>query len=158
MPTHTPLRIRWIGFLTYLYWIFLLERFMDRIIKQTVTFHATPEEVYDLLMDSKKHSEFTKEQAKMSAKVGGIFSAYNGYITGKNIKLEPGKLIIQSWHAADWAEGHQSTVVYALQKIKTGTKLSFSHTDVPREHFEDIKQGWIDNYWIPMKKYFAIRS
>ena len=32
-----------------------------------------------------------------------------------------------------------------------GTRLAFTHSGVPDEHYESIKQGWIDNYWTPMK-------
>jgi len=40
------------------------------IIKQKVRFKASPLQVYSALMDSKKHSGFTGEPAKISAKEG----------------------------------------------------------------------------------------
>ena len=32
-----------------------------------------------------------------------------------------------------------------------GTRLTFTHRGVPDEFVDEIRQGWIDNYWVPMK-------
>ena len=121
-------------------------------IKQTASFKASPHEVYDALMDSKKHSTFTGSAATISRKVGGNISAYDGYIEGKNLELVPNEKIVQSWRGSDWPEGHFSKVTFVLHKTSTGTKLSFLHEDVPAEFYKDIRQGWIDYYWAPMKE------
>ena len=57
---------------------------MTKTIVQQVKFKAKPERLYDLYMDSKLHSESTGGSAKLSTKVGGPFSAWDGYITGKS--------------------------------------------------------------------------
>jgi uncharacterized protein YndB with AHSA1/START domain len=124
---------------------------MSEGIRQSVTFKATPHKVYEALMDSRQHAKFTGDAASISRKVGGKFMAYGGYITGTNLELVPDKKIVQSWHAADWLEGHESRVTFKLTSVKGGTRLSFTHSGVPTEHYESIKQGWIDNYWTPMK-------
>jgi activator of HSP90 ATPase len=127
---------------------------MTKPIRQTVTFHAPSQLVYDALIDSKRHSAFTGAKANISKKVGGKISAYDGYIIGKNLELISGKKIVQAWHAADWTEDHESVVEFKLIKGKSGTKLIFTQKNVPPEDYEAIKQGWIDNYWQPMKEYF----
>jgi len=43
---------------------------------------ALPDEVYDTLLDSRKHSEFTGSKATGKAKVGAEFTAWLGYISG----------------------------------------------------------------------------
>jgi uncharacterized protein YndB with AHSA1/START domain len=58
-------------------------------IQQKVTFKAAIHDVYEALMDSRKHARFTGAPARMSRKIGGTFSAYDGYITGVNIELVP---------------------------------------------------------------------
>lgn len=123
-------------------------------IKQSVTINATPKEIYETLMDSRKHSQFTGDKANISNKVGGKFSAYGGYCFGTNLELVPNKKIVQSWSSTDWKEGHFSKVVFSLRKTKTGTKLSFTQSGVPAQHYASIKQGWIDFYWNPLKKKF----
>ena len=45
-----------------------------KTIRQTVQFGARPEDVYDALMDPKKHAKFTGAKATISRKVGGSFS------------------------------------------------------------------------------------
>ena len=125
---------------------------MPETIRQSVTFKATPHAVYEALMDSRKHARFTGDAANISRKVGGKIRAYGGYITGTNLELTPDKKIVQTWHAADWAEGHTSRVTFRLAPVKGGgTRLTFTHSGVPDEHYESIKQGWIENYWMPMK-------
>jgi len=124
---------------------------MSKLIRQSVTFKATPHEVYELLMDSRQHARFTGAPASISRKVGGNILAYDGYITGTNLELVPDKKIVQAWHASDWPDGHLSRVTFTLMRGKSGTHLIFAHRGVPDEHYESIKQGWIDNYWMPMK-------
>ena len=68
-------------------------------IKQSVTIKASPKEIYDALMDSKKHSKFTGGKANISNKVGGKFTAYDEYCFGTNLELVPNKKIVQMIHA-----------------------------------------------------------
>jgi activator of HSP90 ATPase len=124
---------------------------MSKPIRQSVTFKATPHQVYDVLMDSRKHAKFTGDVASISRKVGGKIMAYGGYITGVNLELVQDEKIVQTWHAADWPEGHDSRVAFSLKPVQGGTRLSFTHTGVPDEHYESIKQGWIEHYWTPMR-------
>ncbi len=126
-----------------------------KTIKQAVTFSATPREVYDLLMNSKKHAKFSGGAAKVSAKVGGRVEAYDGYIEGKNVELVPGKKIVQDWRASDWPEGVWSVVIFELESTKTGTRLSFTQTGVPQEFASEITSGWKDFYWLPMQAWLA---
>ncbi len=125
---------------------------MSKPIHQTVTFKASPHDVYEALMDEKKHAVFSNSAAKISRVVGSEFMAYDGYITGKNIELIPDQKIVQSWRAMDWPEGHFSMVTFLLTSIPEGTRLNFIHTGVPDGTEEEFTQGWIDNYWEPMKK------
>ena len=124
-------------------------------IRQTVNISADPGSVFDALMDSRKHSAFTGDTARISRKVGGKFSAYGGYCYGVNTKLVKSKKIVQTWRASDWPEGHFSKASFELRKTKSGTKLTFSQTGVPANQIKSIKQGWTEFYWEPMKKMFT---
>jgi activator of HSP90 ATPase len=126
---------------------------MSKPIHQTVTFKATPNAVYEAIMDSKKHAAFTHSKASISREVGGSISAYDSYITGKNIELIPDKKIVQDWRAVDWPEGFFSRVVFDIFPVPEGSLLDFTHTGVPDGTEEEFTQGWIDNYWEPMKTY-----
>jgi len=124
---------------------------MSKLIRQMVTFTASPHAVYEALMDSHKHARFTQGAAKISRKVGGAISAYDGYISGSNLELTPDAKIVQAWRGSDWPEGHMSKVTFRLAPVTGGTQLSFTHSNVPDNEVESIRQGWIDNYWVPMK-------
>jgi activator of HSP90 ATPase len=127
---------------------------MSRTIRQTATFKATPHQVYDALMDSQRHTEFTGDAARISREVGGEIMAYGGYITGQNVELIPDKKIVQTWRASAWPAGQESQVVFVLAPVPSGTRLQFTHRGVPDDQYESIKQGWIDYYWTPMKALF----
>src|SRR5262249_26164312 len=62
-----------------------------RTLQQMVTFKASPHQVYDILMNSKKHQSLSGEPAKISRKVGGKFTAWGSHISGINLVLKPGK-------------------------------------------------------------------
>jgi len=128
---------------------------MSKPIHQTVEFPVSPHEVYEALMDSKKHAEFTGSTARISRKVNGDFMAYDGYITGRNLELVPDQKIVQEWHAVDWEPGQTSQITFKLTAIPTGTRLDFTHTGLPEGTEAEFTQGWIDNYWQPMQKMFS---
>ncbi len=130
---------------------------MPKTIRQTVTIKAGARQVYEVLMTSRGHSKITGGGAKVSGRVGGKFSAFDGYCSGFNLELAPGKKIVQSWRASDWPTDLYSTVTFALKPVKGGTRLSFTQTGVPDEQYAGIKQGWIEYYWKPMKTLWGHR-
>ena len=123
-----------------------------KTIRQTVTFKALPHDVYEALMDAKKHAKFTGGKAVVSREIGGKFSTFDGYAEGVNLELVPDKKIVQTWRAEDWPEAHYSRVTFSLNKLKEGTRLTFTQSGVPEEQYEDVAQGWQDYYWAPMKE------
>jgi uncharacterized protein YndB with AHSA1/START domain len=62
-----------------------------KTIRQKVIVPGFPNEVYDAFMDAKKHSAFTGSKGTCDLRVGGAFTAWDGYISGKNLELEKGK-------------------------------------------------------------------
>lgn len=122
-----------------------------RTVRQSVTFKASPREVYEVLMDSRKHSKLTGDKAIISRKVGGKFTV-GDYIHGVNLELVPNEKIVQSWRGSDWPEGHFSRAVFSLRAERSVTRLTFTQTGVPEENYEEIRQGWHDYYWKPMKE------
>jgi activator of HSP90 ATPase len=123
-----------------------------RTIRQSATFKSSPSEVYEMLMDSRKHSKFTGAKANISRKVGGKFSAYGKYIQGINLELVPARRIVQAWRGNDWPKGQYSIATFSLKRIKGGTHLVFTQIGVPDREYKGINQGWRDYYWNPMKE------
>jgi activator of HSP90 ATPase len=122
-----------------------------KTIKQSVTFKVGAHAVYELLMDSKKHSILAGDEARISRKVGGKFNI-GGYIEGVNLELVPDEKIVQSWRYEDWPKGHYSKATFSMKEREGKTRMTFMQSGVPEEFYEDIKQGWIDYYWTPMKE------
>ena len=124
-------------------------------IKQTVTFNAAPEQVYNLIMDAKKHAAFTGSEVTMSTKPDGKFKAFDGYVHGYNIELDKGKKIVQGWHFSEdgWPEDHYSICTFDFEPQGNKTKLIFTQTGVPEHKVESLKGGWKQYYWEPMKAY-----
>jgi activator of HSP90 ATPase len=132
-------------------------------LKQGCMLPGTPHQVYELLMDSKKHASFTGGEAQISRQVGGEFTTFDGWASGKNVEFVPDERIVQTWRADDWPTEHYSTITIKLLKApratsgersrtkSRGTKLLFTQTDVPASHAKSIAQGWKDYYWQPMK-------
>jgi activator of HSP90 ATPase len=125
-------------------------------ITMTATIPAAPEAVYKAWMSGKQHGAMTGSGATVSAKVGGTFTAWDGYISGKTLELEPGQRIVQSWRSTDFAaKDPDSRLEIALDAVKGGTKVTLRHSDLPAGSAAEYKKGWIDYYFTPMKKYFA---
>jgi activator of HSP90 ATPase len=126
-------------------------------IRQKVLIHnATPVQVYRAYLSSKEHTEFTGSKASISARKGAKFTAWDGYISGKNVSLVKGKKIVQQWQTTEWPKGYgPSTLEITLEKKGNGTELELIQTRVPKSQAPDYEQGWKDSYWNPMKDYFA---
>ena len=124
-------------------------------IEQKVAFCEEPDEVYELLMNSKKHSAFTGALAKLSSKPNGKFVTYDGYCHGYNIELERGKKIVQAWHFDEdgWDQEHFSICTFSFYKVATGTKLVFTQTGIPAHKAKALSEGWKAYYWEPMKAF-----
>jgi uncharacterized protein YndB with AHSA1/START domain len=122
---------------------------------QKVIIPATPEKVYEAFVTPKIHSEFTGAKATGKAKVGGKFTAWDGYIFGKFLAFEPGKCLVQEWESTDWPEGYPPSKFELIFKaVQGGTEVTMTHSNIPKIKKEDLADGWEEWYWTPLKKYF----
>lgn len=123
------------------------------MISQTIHFEVPPDTLYDMFIDGKKHGAFTGATATIDARVGGKFSVWDGYATGENLELVPGKKIVQTWRASDWPERAVSKVTFIFTPSSGGTDLIFTHEDVPSAFEKDVAGGWDEYYWKPLADY-----
>jgi len=126
-----------------------------KTIHQVVIIQAPPSEVYESLMDSERHSQFTGCTAKISREVGGNFTAMES-LRGTNIELVPDQKIVQTWQCdyEGWPRDHFSTLTIRLEPMEGGTLLEFTQTEVPAPCFKGISEAWHKYYWHPLKKTF----
>ena len=127
-----------------------------KTITQKVVVSAAPDAVYDAFVNPRKHAAFTESPATGSGKVGGKFTAWDGYITGVNRELTKGKKIVQDWRTTQFPAGApDSRVEFSFKAVKGGTEVRMVHSNVPAEQADSYRQGWIDFYWNPLKAYFS---
>jgi len=125
-------------------------------IRQKVTLAAGPHEVYDALLDPKKHSAFTGSPAETSKRLGARFTAWDGYISGRNLELVKDQKIVQEWTTTEWPEGYPpSRLEIKLSPKGKGTVLTMVHSKVPAEQVAKYTKGWPESYWEPLEEYFA---
>jgi len=123
-------------------------------IHQEIEFNATPQQLYDALLDSKQFSEFSGRVAEINREVGGAFSLFKGHIIGRNLELVPNERIVQAWRVVTWPEGAYSIVRFELKPQGSGTRLVLDHIGFPEGLHDHLAAGWEENYWSLLKKHF----
>lgn len=117
-------------------------------------FNTSPKEIYLSWLNSEKHSLMTGGEAHISDKINEEFTAWDGYIEGKNLILEPYERIVQSWRTSEFEDGEEdSQIEILLNEVEGGTELTIIHTNVP-ESGDNYISGWKDFYFTPMQDYF----
>jgi uncharacterized protein YndB with AHSA1/START domain len=106
---------------------------------------ATPEEVYLALTLPHTLKLWTGEDAEMSTEPGSEFSLWEGSIVGKNLEFEPNKKIVQQWYFD--GSGADSVVTIKLHPHKHGTSAELVHTNIPGDVYEEMVEGWNENYF-----------
>ncbi len=102
---------------------------------------AAPEEVYNALIDPKKHSAFTGSKATCNPRPGGRFTAWNNYIIGKNLELVKGKRIVQEWRTSEWPENYPNSILkFTFAPREDGTELKMVHSKVPASQVEQYRK------------------
>jgi uncharacterized protein YndB with AHSA1/START domain len=120
---------------------------------------APPEAIFDAWLDGAGHAAMTGGQpARIAPSVGAAFNVWNGYIGGRTLALERGRRIVQSWRTTKFKpEDADSEIEVLLEPVAGGTKVTVRHANVPDGHTSYRDGGWRDNYFAPMKRYFAGR-
>jgi len=129
---------------------------MKNGFKISAVIPAKPSEIYKAWLSSKGHTTMTESAAKVTGKVGGKFTAWDGYIFGSTLELEADRRIVQAWRTSEFPDdAPDSHVEVLLEETKVGTKVTLTHTDMPKDQVDSYRQGWEDFYFKPMKEYFG---
>jgi activator of HSP90 ATPase len=122
-------------------------------IHQEVDFKTTPARIYEVLLDAKQFSAFTKDTAEIQRQPGGAFKLFGGVIEGRNIELAPNQRIVQAWRPKYWPAGVYSLVKFELAARDSGTRVILDHTGFTEEKWQGLNEGWPMRYWDPLHKY-----
>ncbi|XP_060177522.1 uncharacterized protein LOC132607529 [Lycium barbarum] len=123
-----------------------------KTITMTEKFSCRAKDLFEILMDENRWKGFTQSNARISKEVGGEFSIFDGSVTGSNVELQEGKLIVQKWRFGSWPDGIQSMVRITFEEPQSGvTVVKLTHTDIPEEDrygnstvVENTERGWRD--------------
>lgn len=119
-------------------------------------FHASAETLYKAWLSTQGHTRMTGSPAKVDGLVNGNFSAWDGYIWGTFLELEPNNRIVQNWRTSEFPEEAEDSVVEILLEEQDGkTKLTLIHTNIPDGQMQGYQTGWEEFYFKPMREYFV---
>jgi len=123
----------------------------------TDVIHASPRQIYDAWLDSRLHAKMTGGQpATITAVEGDRFTVWWGYITGRNIALEAGRRIVQSWRTKQFQDSDaDSQIEVLLEPVAGGTRVTIHHTNMPDGLTTYRDGGWQRDYFDLMKRFFG---
>jgi activator of HSP90 ATPase len=136
-------------------------------IHQEPVFQASRKRVYEALTNAKQFEKIVQisgaiqamglgnKPVEISPVVGGAFSLFGGYLTGRHIELVPNERIVQAWRAGSWGPGLYSIAKFSLVEQGAATKIVFDHAGFPVGQAQHLAEGWHSNYWAPMTKFLA---
>jgi activator of HSP90 ATPase len=125
-------------------------------ITVSVELPVQKEVLFKAWLDSDEHSSFTGSTAEIDPSVGGSFTAWEDYITGKNLEIAPPNRILQSWRTTEFADDEEDSKLEILfETVTKGTRLTLIHTDIPDGQGELYREGWEEYYFRPMLEFFS---
>jgi len=137
-------------------------------IRQEVALDASPQRVYQALTATKDFDMVTRlsdaevllnatgaKPTSISTEVGGPFTLFGGYITGRHLEMLSNERLVQAWRAASWKPGDFSIAAFYLMAEGGKTKLNFEHRGFPNGEGAVLAHGWHSHYWEPLAKFLA---
>lgn len=129
---------------------------MPDSLEVSKSFPVSAKKLYTAWLSSKDHSAFTGSSADVDPKVNGLFSAWDGYITGKTLELTPYTRILQSWRTTDFTDSDEDSLLEVLFREENNrTEITLKHTNLPPDTASDYKKGWMEYYFKPMSEFFT---
>jgi len=124
-------------------------------LHQEVDFKASPQRIYEALLDYQQFNSFSGLSAEINRQEGGAFSLFGARILGRNVELVPNRRIVQAWRPASWDPGVYSIVKFELKEQGGHSTIVLDHTGFPEGSFRHLAQGWHERYWEPLRKFLV---
>lgn len=121
-------------------------------IKRYYSINADPSDLYNALTNKKMLEIWTGEDAEMTPEPNTEFSLWSGSISGMNLEFEENKKIVQQWYFDN--DDEASVVTIKLHPDKKGTSVELRHTNIPDEAFDNISEGWDEDFFGALKELF----
>ena len=123
------------------------------VYERTLAIDASPETVWEFLVDPEKLMRWKGINADLETQPGGIFrcEVIPGHIArGEYVEIDkPNKLVFTwGWDGSEDVPPGSSTIEIELASDGDGTSLRFVHKDLPNaEAIASHAQGW--NHYLP---------
>lgn len=129
---------------------------MKESIEMEARFPVSARELYYAWMSPEGHSAFTGGVAEIRHETGSKYSAWDGYIQGKILELEPEKRILHTWRSSEFPEAAEdSQLEILLEDEGEGCILRLKHWDIPEGQGDRYRAGWEEHYFTPMRAHFG---
>lgn len=119
-------------------------------IKRYYKLQASPADVYNAMTNQVMIEIWTGDRAEFKAEENTEFALWDGSITGRNLKLEKDSLIQQIWYFDEI----ESIVTIKLHPDGDSTSAELRHENIPDEAYENISDGWDEDYFDALKELF----
>lgn len=121
-------------------------------VVQHVFLGAPPASIFSMLTEPEAHGRFTGTSCSGTAVEGERWTAGDGYMHGEYEEVVADAKIVQTWSTTEWPKAHApSRLEIVLEPADGGTELVMTHSGLPPAQAEQIRQGWIDFYWTPLR-------
>ena len=128
-------------------------------LSMQIVLPVTPRDLCKAWLNSAEHSGFTSSPAKIIPHIGGAFTAWDGYISGKTLEIETPRRILQSWRTTEFPEGSPDSLLELIfEPVEGGTCLTLNHSNILDGQKEMYEEGWQEYYFAPMQEYFQPRN
>src|SRR5437762_11950304 len=103
-------------------------------IHQEAVFKAGRKRVYEVLIDTNQFDKVIQlsgamqsmrlgdKPTEISRELGGAFTLFGGYITGRHVELVSNERIVQAWRVGSWEPGVYSIAKFEFTEQGSGTK------------------------------------
>ncbi len=127
---------------------------MGKLITQSILLPAPAETLFAMYIDAEKHAAITGGAAKVHPEPGGVFSAFDGALTGTFYHIVKPRLILQAWRSVSFrADEPDTTLILSFTPEGEKGRIDMVHLNVPTLDYKGVKNGWNTFYWNPWKKY-----
>ena len=113
-------------------------------------------QIYNAWLDSAEHSAFTGSPAQVDLEGESRFTAWDGYISGRTLEIEPYHRILQSWRTTEFPESSpDSRLEILIKNEENGAQITLLHSNIPSGQGQNYRSGWEEYYFEPMLRYFS---
>lgn len=117
---------------------------------------ASPLAIYNAWIDGAQHAAFTGAPATSDPRVGGQFTAWDGYISGTYVALTAGEGIEMAWRTTQFASTDaDASVSVRLEATGAGARITLTQSGSPAGQAASYEAGWEQYYFAPLRAFFA---